>query len=306
MGGIILIGVSDPDQFTFSQQLIDHWEKQGHEVRKSLYHEEKFVNECDVVFYDFASAAVGELGKEKQKPKAKIIVRAIDVENYMNYCQRFNFDYIDHYIFLNESQKKMVMDHPDFHMPEEKIHIIQMGIDTKKFNLKHQFAEKPRKITFIGRLWIGKNVLGAIDVADLWYYMDKKVELHILGDNRYDPRWWRKLCEYRISQTDMPIYFEHNVDDVNEYLEDKDLLIQPSFKEAFSFVTAEALSKGIPALVHDWYGSHDVWPEDLIYRYPHEALNVYDRMDRNPRRLRSIVTEKYDQERMFREIDALL
>lgn len=297
----MIIGVSDIDKWNFSEQLIKHWESQGHEIRKSMYHETDFINQCDVVWYDFASINVVELGKEQQKPKAKIIVRAIDIENYMNYCDGFNFDYIDHYIFLNNKQKEMMQAHPGFKMPEEKIHVIPMGVDLDKFTLK---KTKPgKKAVFVGRLWIGKNVVGAIDLI---YELKKtcpKWTLHIRGD-RYDPRWWKKYADHRIKELGVEVVYDQRVDDMNEYLEDKDLMIMPSFKEAFSYVTCEALAKGIPTVINNWYGAKDIWPEEFIYNTPSEGARLADVLTaREPEYFRKFA---YDEKDMFKKIDALL
>lgn len=301
----MIIGVTDPDKFTFSQQLIDHWESLGHTVKKSMYHEPRFVNECDAVFYDYASMMVGELAKGGKKPK-KCVVRAIDVENYMNYHQRFDYDLIDHFIFLNPSQRKL-LEEKEWTCPEDKVHIIPPGINLKKFTLQQKQPTDTLKIVYVGRLWIGKNVLGALDVAYLLHKQYKNVELHLRAEG-LDPRWWKKQIEYRISQLEFPVHIDEHVEDMNQYLEDKHVMIVPSFKEAFSYVGAEALAKGIPVLFHDWYGSHDVWPEYLIYKTPDEALDVltYVTENKTPEDLRKLVEDRYDEQLMFQKIDKLM
>lgn len=300
----MVIGVSDPDNFTFSQQLINHWESLGHTVKKSLYHEESFTETCDVVFYDFASMNVGELAKFGKKPK-RCVVRAIDVENYNGYHEQFNYDLIDSFIFLNKSQHEMMRE-KGFSCPEEKVEIIAPGIDLKKYTLKPKSTSDTIKLVFVGRLWIGKAVLGALDVAEAWEYYGKKVELHICGTN-FDPNWWRKLVEYRVETSKVPVHFYNRVDDMNEFLDDKDVMIVPSYKEAFSYVSAEALAKGLIVFHNDWYGSHSVWPDYLIYRQPHQTISMYeDIKNMDPKELRRIVERKYDEEIMFRKIDKLM
>lgn len=301
----MIIGVSDPDNFTFSQQLIDHWVSCGHTVKQSLYHEEKFVAECDVVFYDFASINVQQLAKFGKKPK-KCIVRAIDVENYMNYHMEFNYDLIDHFIFLNRAQYQMLKDR-EFKCPESKVHIIPPGINMNKYTLSKKSEDDTTKIVFVGRLWIGKNVLEAIQIAKAWWELGKNVELYIRGD-KPDPRWWKKRVEHEISSCKFPVFMDNRVDDMNEYLEDKDVMLVPSFKEAFSYVTAEALAKGIPVLTANWYGAKEVWPEWMIYNNIQETFQMYEtiREQKTPEHLRLIVKDKYDEQIMFERIDALL
>lgn len=296
------IAVIDPDSFTFSQQLIDHWESQGHEVVKSIYYEPEFMN-ADVVFFDYASMRLTEYVETGIRAK-KCIVRSIDVENYMGYFDGFNnSDMIDHFIFLNESQRELLCE-KGFKLPNNNIHIIPPGINMDNYQFRVKPIGNPVKLVYVGRLWIGKNVLGAIEVAYLWSKMGKNVELHIRGD-RLDPNWWRKQIEYTISKMNFPIYIDDRVESMDEYLNDKDYMIVPSFKEAFSYVAAEAMAKGIPVAIRDWYGSSDVWPEDLIYQTPNEAIKIF-KTTKNTNNLRSFINDKYNENIMFERIDALL
>jgi glycosyltransferase involved in cell wall biosynthesis len=298
------IGVVDPDKWNFSQQLIDHWEEMGHEVVKSMYHEPKFVKSCDVVYYEYASQMVVELAKGGKKPD-KCIVRGIDVENYMNYYKNFNWDLIDHFILLNEKQLEIYTNRPDFTCPKEKIEIIPPGIDMSKYTLRPN--PKKKKAVFVGRLWIGKNVAAAVDVVYELNKRDPGWELYIRGD-RPDPRWWKKYLEHRVETCGFPVHFDERVDDMNAYLEDKDVTLIPSYKEAFSYVTAEAMAKGIPALINDWYGAKQVWPATYIYRTPSEAAEMYyDSLQLiEPKEHRKVVADKYDEKFMFNKIDKLM
>lgn len=300
----MIVGVTDPDQYKFSQQLIDHWRDLGHEVMVSLYHEPAFVEKCDVIYYEYATNMVQQLAKEGKKPK-RVIVRAIDVENYMGYHHTFNYDFIDAFIFLNKSHKKMVIEN-GFACPKEKIHVIPPGINLSKYTLRETDPEEVLKIAYVGRLWIGKAVFGALDVAEAWWHLGQPVKLYLRGDG-FDPPWYKKYVEYRIETSPVEVVFDGWVDNLNTYLEDKDVLIVPSFKEAFSYVAAEAMAKGIPTLINDWYGAREVWPEWMIYRQPMDAFSKYGQMAHRPRKeLRAVIEERYDEQLMFGRIDALL
>lgn len=300
------IGVCDPDKFTFSQQLIDHWESLGHEVDKSMYFEPDRVDGYDVMFFDYASMRVQEMCAHKFPPK-RVVVRAIDVENYMTYCNEFDWDKIDAFIVLNEAHKKLYLNKHYFRCPEHKIHVIAPGINPVNFKLKQ--APVGKKAVFVGRDWIGKNVVGAIDVVSELNKLEDGWELHIRGSlEKQDPRWWRKYVEHRADAVDFPIHFDPYVEDMNNYLEDKDLMLVPSFKEAFSYAAAEATAKGIPALINNWYGADDVWPQEYIYNTPSEAaLKYHNKLKHmDPQKIRDWTIERYDEQIMFDKIDALM
>lgn len=292
------IGVSDSNQYKFSGQLIEHWQKMGHEVRMSIYHEPEFIKECDVVFYDFADGCAIEMTKEGIRAK-KCIIRGIDIDLYVNYFRNINYDLVDHFIVLCDRTYDMVSGV----VPENKLHKIQCGVNLDKFTLKKKPAGK--RAVFVGRLWIGKNVAGAIDVVSELNKIDKGWTLHIRGE-RFDPAWWEDFVMNKVKRAKFPILFDDPIDDMNEYLEDKDLSIVSSYKEAFSYAGAEAMAKGIPTLFADWPGARSIWPS-YVYTTPRDAAQLYlKNLKGNNNRHREFVKKMYDENIMFNKIDALL
>ena len=52
-------------------------------------------------------------------------------------------------------------------------------------------------------------------------------------------------------------------------------LLSTSILESFGFVIAEAMAKGIKPLIHDFRGSRDMYPENLIWRDMEELEQVF-------------------------------
>ena len=297
-----IIGVSDPDNFTFSRQLFDHWAKQGHEIRTSLYHEESFTEECDVVFYDFCSQAVGELKRFGKKPK-RVIIRAMDIEIYDFDFEHMNWDLVDYLVFVSEHTKRMALEDRHNTCPESKIRVVSNGVNMDQWTLKKSNTGK--KALFCGRLWIGKNPAGALDVVHELNKKDPGWSLTFRAEN-CDPPWYNKYFQHRCKTENFPIDFVGRVDDLNTFYDNYDLLILPSFKEAFSYVTAECLAKGIPCLVNDWYDAHGVWPSSYIYRTPSEAVEKYEKIKNWKTEFHRANAEKYDENYMFEAFDKML
>jgi glycosyltransferase involved in cell wall biosynthesis len=298
------IGVADPNSFKFSKQLIDHWQAQGHEIIKHVANIDKH-NDCDVVFYDMASNNVAFYSKSMPRQK-KTIVRALDIENYMNYYQQFDWDKIDYLIFINNAQKGLLTRHPDFTCPDNKIKVIPPGVNLDQLTL--QVKKKcEKKAVFVGRGWIGKNTAGAIDVIYELNKLDPGWELHIRAD-KYDPRWWERYVSYRADSLGVKCIFDTlYTPSMNSYLENMDLMIVPSFKEAFSYTAAEALAKGIPTVINNWYGAKEVWPEEYLYNTPSEAAKKYLEQVKQPKETRrQLIKDRYDEKYMFEKIDSLL
>ena len=298
----VKIGVADVNKFKFSRSLIEHWKRLGHEVISHMYNLERH-EFCDVVFYDSASANVVYYCKAMKRQK-KVIVRAIDIENYMNYYKGFIWDKIDYFIFLNTSQKELMQNNNDFDCPEEKIRVIPPGVNMNTFTLKKAPAGK--KAVFVGRGWIGKNVAGAIDVVYELNKLDPGWELHLRCD-KFDPRWWKKYINYKIEKCGFPVHLDAEAPDMNQYLEDKDLMIVSSFKEAFSYAAAEAMAKGIPAVINHWYGVDTVWAKELSYFTPSEgAAKAVVQFKRSREDIRKYIEDNYTEKKMLKEMDKLV
>jgi len=298
----LCIGVSDPDNYTFSQQLIDHWKEQGHEVRQSLYHEESFTSDCDVVFYDFCSAAVGELKRLGVKPK-RVIIRAVDIEIYDFNWQDMDWKLVDYLVFISNHTKQLALDR-GLNCPKNKIKVIPPGVNMDKWTLKKKNGGK--KALYCGRLWIGKNPAGAVDVVHELEKRSQGWSLTYRGD-RCDPPWYERYFQHRYETENFPVNFEERVEDLNSYYDNFNLLILPSYKEGFSYVVAECLAKGIPCLINDWYNARGVWPDKYVYRTPSEAAEKYygHLINLTPDENRKAV-EEYDEKYMFESFDKML
>lgn len=297
------IGVADPNKFKFSHILIDHWESLGHEVVKTVTNS-KTHNECDAVFYEQASANVVHYSENMPRQK-RVVVRAIDIENYMNYYKRFDWDKIDYFVVLNEAQKRLFTERPDFDCPPEKLKVIQCGVDMDKFTLKKK--PKGQKAVFVGGMNFLKNPDGAIDLIYELNKIDPGWVLHVRG-KQVSRRQYRKYLEYRAEQLNVKLIIDDRQEDMNEYYEDKDLCIVSSYKEAFSYAGAECMAKGVPVLMNNWYGAYTVWPPVMIYNTPSEGAKLYMKFlkDKQPKFFRDWIGEKYPAKKMIKEIDRLM
>ena len=297
------IGVADPNRFKFSGQLIEHWKKLGHTIYAHVANIEQH-NECDAVFYDQASANVIYYSERMPRQK-RVVVRAIDIENYLPYHRRFAWDKIDYLVFINNAQLRLLREDPQFTCPPEKIRVIPPGVNLNKSTLKK--SGKGRQVVFVGDLYPLKNAGGAIDlVYELNKMGGEKWKLHIRGKS-VNNHVYEKYLEYRAKSLGVDVAYDAWQEDMNAYLEDKDLMIVSSLKEAFSYAAAEAMAKGIPAVINNWYGAYDVWPQTLVYNTPNEGARLaYKLLEKPPIFFRNLIAEKYPEERMLAAIDELM
>jgi len=297
------IRISDTNCGKFSKQLEEHWQSQGHDVKRSMYYEHEFLD-ADMYFFDSADNTVIHFSTEKKKRPPIVIVRSLDIDIWHQYYLKWDFDWIDHWIFINDTMRDWSFKEESFKKPEKtKVHTINCGVDMNKFSLRKN-KKRNKKIAWIGRFWIAKNVAGAIKIVKELNRRDPGWSLHLLG-TRFDPGWWKAYCENLISEQNFPITIDEHAVSVSEWLEDKDYFLLTSFKEAFSYVTAEAMSKGLKPVINNFWGCKELWPKEYIYDTHGEAADIILNGEYDPNKYRRFIKDNYNQDIMFKKIDAL-
>ena len=97
------------------------------------------------------------------------------------------------------------------------------------------------------------------------------------------------------------------VDSINDWLENIDILLHPGQKEAFCYAVGEAMAKGIPAVINDFYGSKDIWSDMYTYQTHKEAIENIKIWNKNggppPEDHRKFIQDNYSLERQLKETD---
>ena len=184
-----------------------------------------------------------------QSVKTKL-VRNIQVLLY-----KFAFRYIDKIIFLNQDDKKDLMDIYKFKKSETYI-LGGIGLNLKNY----QFSEvsiKPVKFLFIGRLLKEKGIFELIQAMRIVKSKYENVHFTILGaidhenlgalkQETLDSLLREKLFEY-------PGY----VSNVEDWITQTSVFILPSYREGVPRSTQEAMAIGRPVITTDVPGCRD-------------------------------------------------
>ena len=165
-------------------------------------------------------------------------------------------------------------------IPEEKITVINNGIDTKRFCYDPEKREKLRNreglekkyiIGFVGRLEQVKNIDFIIELFKEIYQTNKKAFLLIVGDGTL-----RQKLENTMSKefpTDA-YCFVGKTKKPEEYLLQMDVLLLPSLFEGFPITLIEAQCTGLKCLV-----SNNVTDEaivtDMVEKIPLDRKEIW-------------------------------
>jgi glycosyltransferase involved in cell wall biosynthesis len=298
------IAISDCTRFKFSKELMKHWADLGHTVKYSMYWNPEHVEWADIVFFDWvdnslirASNPNDEFykdGRFKPLPKGKhIITRCHDIDAWMKHYKSVDWTWVDDLIFVADHIRDMVLN--DLDLPTNvKVHTIKHGIDLNKYT----FREKPKgnKIAWIGRIVGHKGLELALQVLA----ENPEYELHVVGSSL--DSWEFAYVDDFVTRNKLKFFHQAEVQDINVFLEDKDFILLTSFKEAFSYVSAEAMAKGIKPLIHHFWGAETVWDKKYLWEKVSDVKSMLEG-SYEPEVYRRYIKDNYSLERMLKNYD---
>ena len=308
------IAMADNNFGRFSNQIRYHWERKGHEVRFEGGASEVLFEWADLYYVEWFDHNIHYLyGWHKEHPEVKkprIVVRGIDWDIWVGMARDPEIGmWVDDVIAITPHiRDKIIAENPSY--TPDKVHLIRCGVDTEKFDWKKPVNGTKIAMPINEVDWVMKNGLEGIKIFSMICKKDPRPwELHIRG----------KFCQYeylRVAYNDFiekagiqdkVFFYEAPVPDMNEFFADKDYVLVPSLKEAFSYVTAEAVSKGIKPIIHNWYHAEDTWPKEWLYLNPDEAVDMVlsGYSEEDSQKYRQYILDHYNQERMFKEYDEL-
>lgn len=239
------------------------------------------MHSSDIAWFEWANDQVIRVSQHNSTKHLKQVVRLHSYEFFDGMHLRINWSKFDKLILVNDSLKEliwngipnMIQGIPKQYLPEEKINVIYNGVDTNKYIVPDD-KKFNKKIAFIGLINFKKSPEMLIHCFNAIHKYDPEYEFHI-GGVFQDPRavlYFKNIEEY----LDFPIIFDGYIKDVNKYLEDKDFVISTSIFESFHYSIMEGMSSGVVPLVHNWYGSDNVYHRENIFSTTDECVKIID------------------------------
>ncbi len=268
-----IILYDENDQFTFLHGIHTELNKEFN-VATAAEYDSKQSKWADVVWFEWCNKNIIK-ATNMVKPKGqRWIVRLHGFEIYST-KRMMNIDWskIDVLMFVAEHTRQHFMD--TFWMADNtKNVVIPNGVDLNKWSFaKREFSEK-KNIAVIGILTEKKGPQLLAKTIRYFSKMHPDYRFLLRMDVLSDPDVNKKMLDYELR--DLTNWeWVPRVESVNAWLEDVKFLLSTSILESFGFVIAEAMAKGIKPLIHDFRGSRDMYPENLIWRDMEELEQVF-------------------------------
>ena len=283
----------------FTEPIAEHWKSLGHQVIFNPQWEAML--EADLsFFYQADNTAIEGVTKPHT---GRVFIQCVDIEVWAGQASAVDWTKVDGAIFMAKHIKDIV------NVGSTPWKLIKPGIDTNKFTLKTKVNDTPvRRIAYVvgdRRIWDVKRLDIAFQVLkDLMISGQQIWQLHIRGTYSSHEQY-NSYCKYLEKDLKLEghvFWYPNRVDDMNTWLEDKDYFLLPSTKEAFSYATAEAMSKGIKPIINDWEGSKDNWAP-FVCETQGQMLFEFLKGKYEPEIYRQYVIDNFNQDRYFAELD---
>lgn len=288
----------------FTPELVEHWQKMGHEVKVDRYFDPGLVHWADTTFFEFCDISIQRAshkedsmwGPNPQPLNKNIIVRLHDIDAWVGNHNGVVWDWVNHLVFVADHIKDKVT--REVKIPETtKIHKIRHGINPDKFI----FRNKPRgnKIAWVGNISHHKCIELALQVLA----ENPEYELHAAGSTLGS--WELAYVNSFVERNNLKFFHYPSIDNVNSFLEDKDFILLTSFKEAFNYATGEGMTKGLKPIIHHFFGAETIWDKKYIWDKISEVRPMLEG-DFNPQEYHDYMDKNYNFQEYLSNYDKII
>jgi len=222
---------------------------------------------AEVCFVDVCDRNAQVASKQRFEG-TRLVIRAIDIECWAGQPKGVTWANVDALVFGARHIEELVRN--DVKSPDDVlVYRVPFGLDVDKWTYRERDGSG-RRVVMIAHRWAAKGIPLALQVMAR---LGKGWSIHFLGTPSRE-RWLHAYIDQQIEALGVEATFTERVDSVDSWLEDKDYHLLASYKESFSYATAEAAAKGIKPLVHNFYGASAVWPASWIWNTVDEAVKM--------------------------------
>ncbi len=229
-------------------------------LRQSL---NKFINQNDVVLFEWASAMLMESSKLKTSVSAAFITRLHRYEMF-TWVNQINWDAVNYIILDTEAMRKKLLAKTNI-LPERAFVIPPIGIPLDKIN------DSPK--TFRGNIGIlatlhpRKRIYELILAFHSLLKDHPEYHLHIGGNSVPEHQDYYESLIYLTQKLGIEnkITFYNKVEDRWNWYDNMDIFVSNSYSEGMQVAPLEAATRGCYCVTHWWEGAEEIFDHDELF-----------------------------------------
>lgn len=309
------IAIFDPYLPKFTQDMVEWWQAHGHLVHRERYYNPELVDWADIVWFETCDHNLEVASKglpdhpdwplvKRDLSNKQIVVRVHDIEAWYGHHLNADWHLVDDVIFIAPHIRQLVEKDIDFAQTNTRVHNIPNGVNLDKFPLSTE-EKTGKKIAWVCEKWPTKGIDYALQIMAM---LPRDYELHALGrwNDRY--AWEEAYQEDFIERLGIKFYDYEWVENVADFLADKDFILSCSKKEAFGYSIAEGMAMGLTPVIHRFYGCDNVWGDlKNVWDTVKEAVDMIEAGPRDPSIFREyLINTGYTSPAMMMKFEKVL
>lgn len=279
-----------------------------YEIKKVIVTEYNQIDEnmqwADICWFEWCDELVVYGSRHELAVEKKIICRLHRYEAFTDYPENVDWNNVDKLIIVTEHLRKFLISQiPDI---EKRVDIdtVNNGVNLDKYELKER---KPGfNIAYVGYIHQRKNPVLLLQVISKLVKKDKRYKLYVAG--KFQDDLIKLYWNYQIQQMGLQnnVIFEGWQKDISEWLEDKNYILSSSIHESFGYGIAEAMTRGIKPIIHNFVFAGEVWDERYLFNTIDEAIYMITSENYNSREYRKFIEDNYSLEKQTNNIRKLI
>lgn len=257
-------------------------------------------NWADIIWLEWANEMAVEITNKLPKNKKRIICRLHGYEALRSdFLRSINWNVVDMMIFVAHSVQRNAYENMKT-LRDKPFQMIYNGIDLTQYDFK--IRSKGTNLVFVGHFNYKKNPILAIQILKRLCDLNKGYKLFWAGQMQ-DERILNYV-NYVTQKMGIKSNFQFDgfQNNVNQYLEDKDIFLSTSIHEGYGVAILEAMTKGIKPVIHNFYIAEEFYPQEYIFNTVDEAVSMVIDEDYDSEKYRRFVEEKSSFEEQIRKI----
>ena len=274
---------------------------------KSLKEVKAAIDWADMVWFEWADevavAGTNYIGI-KGKPT---LVRLHSYEAFSSEPLKINWQVVNMLIFVSHHMREIFFEFfPSLKKEISNTEVVYNAVNIEKIPFKER--EPGYEIAWVGYIRPVKSPAMAIQIIYELVKKDPRYRLHFAGDHRE-----MVIMDAYLKTIIKRLGLENNVilhgwvEDINEFLEDKNYLIHTSLHESFGYAIVEAMGRGIKPVIHWFKGADKLYDRKWLFVSINDAVRMITEDVYDSSRYRSYIVEKgWTIENQVRKIKKVL
>ena len=235
----------------------------------------------------------------------RVICRLHSYEAFAGYAAKIKWEKISDLIFVAKHIKNIILQQaPSLSGRIKDIHIAPNGVNLSKFSFKQRARGK--NLAYVGNINYKKGPMLLLHAFRELVQKDNEYRLFIAGnfqDARYELYFNQMIKEMNLANN---IQLDGWVNDICDWLEDKQYIVCTSVLEGHPVGLMEAMARGLKPVIHNFVEAKGIYPEQYLWNTIPEFVNSVTGSDYDSREYRLFIKNHYSLQKQLKTIARIL